>query len=257
MFKQKPTPHAKLNFRLTDIIRAATGLAMIDGGFVIGIQVITFLLKYFGTNIEINGGDTGSIIGISRTTFLVAIIGVLNLAVIIYRITGLARGMKYSVAACYQHALRRWPVLILLFLAAGFLLLFTAAPIMRLLTMLNLPLDYNKVFLYIIMLFIPFGILTCIFVVDQNFNPVQAIIATFNTVRHKLSLNLFISIALLYSMPFALISYGINAKLIPYVDLINTLWFLFCHLLIIVIYAGTMISKNDGAEDKKTKVIIA
>ena len=96
----------KRSLKFTDYIKAAFSLAILDGGFVIAIQIITFLLKYFGMNLQITT-DEGVLVGVSKTTMIVSMLGVLNLAAIIYRITGLARGIKYSPAICYQQALRR------------------------------------------------------------------------------------------------------------------------------------------------------
>lgn len=249
------TPPAKLNFKLFDIIRAALGLAMIDGGFVIAIQIISFLLKYFGSNIQLNAEDTSSIAGVSKAAFLVSIISILNLAVIIYRVTGLARGMKYSAATCYQQAIRRWPILIILFICAGMLLLFTALPVIRSLNVINASIDYNRLFLFSVMLLIPYGLLTCIFVVDQERNPLQAVIATFKTIKLRVSLRLMFNIALLYALPFVLGSSMMNNSFAPYIGLFNSLWFLFCHMLIIVVYAGATIANQDNVQ-KPSKVLI-
>lgn len=233
------------------------GLAMIDGGFIIAIQIITFLLKYFGTNIQLSADESGSIVGVSKAAFIISLLGILNLAVIIYRVVGLARGIKYSPLICYQHAIRRWPILILLFIAAGFLVVFAAVPMMRFLTMFNANVDHTKLLMFSMMFLIPYGVLACIFVVDQERNPLQAITATFNTIRQKISLRLLLNIAMLYSLPFLFSANFMTGKFAPYLGLFNALWFLFCHLLIIVIYAGATLANNsETGPQKQSKVLI-
>lgn len=249
---------SKLNFRLGDVIRAAFGLAMVDGGFIIAIQIITFLLNYFGANLQL-GDQDGTFAGISKTAFLISIIGMLNLSVIIYRITGLARGMKYSPAICYHQALRRWPILILLYILGSILLLAVMLPLLHFVHgMFNTSLlNYNKLLMFGMLILMPYGILACTFVIDQEKNPLQAVLATLSIIKNKISMRLLLNISMLYSLPFTLGSLITSGHIAPYLGLFNAVWFLFCHILIIVIYAGANVAMNpESSKQKPTKVII-
>ncbi len=255
--QNKTNKSSKLNFKLTDIMRAAMGLAVMDGGFIIAVQIISFLLKYFGANIQITPENSGSVLVLSKTAFIISMLSILNLAVIIYRVTGIARGIKYTPMMCYQHALRRWPVLILLFISAGFFIVFAAGPIARLLTMFNSNLDHSRLLMFAMLLLIPYGVLACIFVVDQQRNPLQAILATMQTIRQRISIRLLMNIAMLYSMPFLLSANLMSSRLAPYIALFNAVWFLFCHMLIVVVYTGATIADNSSTtQHKKNNILI-
>lgn len=243
--------NAKLNFRLGDIIQAGLGIAMVDGGFVIAVQIISFLLVYFGARFPADADSMQALAGLNKASFFIAIITMLNLAVIIHRIAGLARGMKYSAAVCYQQALRRGPILIMLYLLGSALMLILAIPLMRITQNQNL-------LMFLMLSLIPIGMLSCIYVIDQDKNPLQAMTATFKTISTKLSVNLLLNLSLMYSLPFCLgTMFTAPAIIAPYVGLLNAIWFLFCHILTIVVYAGTCVSIDVKASDKKpTKVII-
>lgn len=249
---------SKLNFRLRDIIRAAFGLAKVDGGFVIGIQIINFLLTYFGTNIQFNNED--GFVGITRTTLIVSLIGMLNLSVIIYRIAGLTRGMRYSPTSCYNQALRRWPILILLYILGSILLLAITQPLLYLLQgIAGMTLNYTKLLMFGMLILIPYGMLACIYVIDQQKNPIQAVIATFYNIKEKLSMRLLFNISMLYALPFSINSLLTGTIITPYLGLFNAVWFLFCHILVIVLYAGANVEIEyvEKHNEKKSKVIIA
>lgn len=252
-------PNNKLNFRITDLMRAALGIAMVDGGFVIGIQIINFLLAYFGARLPSNIENMQSLNLMNSTNFLIVMITMLNLSVIIYRITGLARGIKYSAATCYQHALRRWPALILLYMVGSLLILAVALPLVRVLNVMfaAAAIKYNALLMLFMLGLIPYGILACIFVIDQGKNPLQAIMATFSTIKNNISMRLMINLSLLYSFAYCINSLLNATILAEYMGLFNAVWFLFCHTLMIVIYASTIVKANLETNDKKpTKVII-
>lgn len=243
--------NVKLNLKLNNIIQAGFSVATADGGFVIAVQIINFLLVYFGTHFPSDADSIQSLAGINKASFLIAIITMLNLAVIIYRIAGLSRGMKYSAAVCYQQAFRRGPTLILLYLLGSALMLLLAIPLMRIMQNQNL-------LMFLMLSCIPIGMLSCIYVVDQQQNPLQAIVATFTTITTKISVNLILNLALLYSLPFCLGTiFTYPTFMAPYVSLFNALWFLFCHILTIIVYAGTCIKININTDNKNpTKIII-
>jgi hypothetical protein len=242
--------NVKLNFRLGDIIQAGLGIAMVDGGFVIAVQIINFLLVYFGAHFPAEPDSIQALAGLNKASFLIAIITMLNLAVIIYRVAGLSRGMKYSAVVCYQQALRRGPVLIMLYLLGSALMLILALPLMRVTQNQNL-------IMFLMLSLIPVGMLACIYVVDQEKNPLQAIVATLKTISSKLSINLLLNLALMYSLPFCLgTMFSAPAFIAPYVSLLNAVWFLFCHILTIVVYAGTCVKIELSTSDKKPSKII-
>lgn len=246
---------SKINLRLSDVMRAAMGLAMVDGGFVIAVQIITFLLNYFGAGFTLQD-DTGSF-GISKSTFIISIIGMLNLSAIIYRMTGLSRGIKYSPTICYQQALRRWPVLILLYIVGTLLLAILALPLMNIIKMFNVNINYSQFLLVSLLVLIPYGFLACIFVIDQDRNPLQAIAATFDTIKNKISMRLLLNISIMYALPVTLNGVSQLHGLASYVGLFNSVWFLFCHILVVVVYAGAIVAKNTAdPQQKSSKVII-
>lgn len=243
--------NAKLNFRLGDIIQAGLSIAKVDGGFVIAVQVIDFLLVYFGARFPVDADSVQAIGGLNKESFLIAIITMLNLAVIIYRIAGLSRGMKYSAVVCYQQALRRGPVLILLYLLGCALMLILVIPLMRITQNQNL-------IIFLMLSLRPIGMFACIYVIDQEKNPLQALIATFKTISGRLSANLLLNLSLMYSLPFCLgTMFATPVFLAPYAGLFNVVWFLFCHILTIVVYAGTCVKIDLDTNDKRpTKIII-
>lgn len=243
--------NTKLNFRLSDIIQAGLGIAKVDGGFVIAIQIINFLLIYFSAYFSAGTENIQNIAGLNKSSLIIAIITMLNLAAIIYRITGLTRGIKYSAAICYQQALRRGPTLLMLYLLGSAVMLIFAIPLMRVVQNQNL-------LIFLMLSLIPIGILCCIHVVDQQKNAIQAITATFKIITDKISVNLLINLALIYSLPFCLgTMFATPNVIMPYISLFHTIWFLFCHILTIVIYAGASVKvENNATSGKATKVII-
>lgn len=252
-------PPTKLNFKLGDVMRAAFGLAMVDGGFIIAIQIITFLLNYFGASIQFGEQETTGIVTISKSTFIIAVLGMLNLSVIIYRVTGLSRGLKYSANICYQQAVRRWPLLILLYMLGSALILAITLPIVQLLTnLITIPaFNLKNLLTFSILLLYPYGILACIFVIDQGKNPFQALVATYNIIKQKISMGLLLNVSMLYALPLSLTAHLGTSRFANYIDLVNSLWFLFCHILVIVIYAGANVAtKMEEQKDKTTKVIV-
>jgi hypothetical protein len=249
--------NSKSNFRFADVFRAGFGLAMADGGFVIGVQIVTFLLGYFVTK-AYSGHEIASL-GLSKANFIVSIISILNLSVIIYRVTGLSRGIKYAPFTCYQHAIRRWPVLLLLYMLGSVLLIVLAIPMLTMLQkLLGISLhDHQNLLIFLMLSFIPVGVLACIFVVDQAKNPWQAIIATFNMIRYKISFNMLLNLSMLYTLPFSFSSLFTTTTSAHYLALFNAIWFLFCHVLTIVIYAATIMTQsNEETEQKPTKVVV-
>lgn len=249
----------KLNFRLSDIMRAGLGLMAADGGFVIGIQITTFLLTYFISTFYLKTGDIQDITNINKMSIFIALISMLNLAAIIYRIAGLANGIKYGPIACYQRALRRWPVLTLLYLTGTILFLLLATPIIKILSTLmhTQSMHYNILVLLGMLMLLPYGILACVFVIEQEKNPFQAIRATFNIAKNIISIRLLLNISFLYALPLSLMSLLSSARAYSYLGLFNAIWFLFCHILMIIIYTSSTIVVNpDIAKQKPTKVII-
>ncbi|HSX20760.1 MAG TPA: hypothetical protein VLG38_06550 [Gammaproteobacteria bacterium] len=246
-----------LKFKINDIMRAAFGLAMIDGGFVIAVQIINFLCTYFFGRTLTNTADVGTLSMTSVAALLVSVFSLLNETVIIYRIAGLARGIKYSPVICYQQALRRWPMLLLLSLIFGSVLLL-------LLSVVSIALhidirNYARLLSLGITFLIPFGMLACTYVIDQDKGPIAAIKAMLNTVK-KIGISLLLNISLLYAVPFAinslLLSNAMTTKLTSYGELFNSIWYLYCHALVIVVYAGTNVANDQRPKAQKTSKVI-
>lgn len=242
------------NFKFKRLINLGLGLTMIDGGNVIAIQIIDFLLCYFFMKTPTISNDGQSIAGIGLANLLIAIIGILNLAVIIYRITGLASGTKYSLAQCYGKCLRFIPAILLLYVLGS-------------MTILAVSLQFGQMFLaaypestklatmimsILLQMTIPFGLLACVNVIDQGKKPLQAIIAAYNYIRHPGNFSLLTAIALMYSVP--IIANILGNKFLPdqYLKLFTALWCLFCHILTIVVYVDST-TKATVKEDSKNK----
>jgi hypothetical protein len=250
----------KLNFRLTDILKVAFSIAIVDGGFVIAIQIINFLLSYFGIRLPTDADSIQAFASMYKTLFLISIITMLNLAVIIYRIAGVARGMKYNLATCYKQAFKRWPMLIVLYMLGTMMLSgvgILSATLLRA-TTVDAIMRYGNLITFIVLSLTPYCIFACIFVIDQEKNPLQAIKSTIDIVKDKLDVRLLMNLSMLYTIPFCLSTLVTIPKFItPYTGLLNTVWGLFCYIVTIVIYTSTTV-KVESATDKQaaTKVIV-
>lgn len=244
LLKMRNSTPPKLNLRLNDIIRAGLGIISVDGGFIIAIQVISFLLTYFAATRHVNINDIQSFAHISKTSILLYLINILNLAVIIVRICGLANGIQYKPVLCYQLALRRWPNLIFLYLLGTMLL----ANITK-----TTPIYQNPLLMLSIISLLPCCVLACIFVVENAKSPLQAILSTFNIIR-TISVRLLLSTSLLYTLPFLLTTILGNQRTYQYLALFNSIWFLFCHVCMVVIY--TSVKLVNTQKPTQTKVIV-
>jgi hypothetical protein len=252
--KQQP----KLYIHIVDLMRAALGVATIDGGFVIAVQIINFLSAYFGMRVPTGIEQMPSFAIFNQANILVLILGMLNLAVIIYRVAGLARGIKYSAVVCYQQAIRRWPSLILLYLLGSLIAMVGTLPALKLLSLfaINSPEQMQSILLFLLLALIPYGIFACIFVVDQEKSPTQAIIATWRLIRDQISARLLFNLSLLYGLPAAVGSVLAAKYFGQYIGLFNAVWFLFCHIVTIIIYTGTLIKASVKQEQKKFTTIV-
>lgn len=111
--------------------------------------------------------------------------------------------------------------------------------------------------MFCMFILIPYGFMACIYVIDQQKNPIQSILATYNTIKEKISIRLLFNISMLYALPFSINSFLTGSFLTAYLGLFNAVWFLFCHILIIVVYAGANVEIDYvESHDKTTKVII-
>lgn len=251
----------KLNFRLSNLAKATLDIITVDAGFIIAIQIISFLLSYFSAQLLLQQQNMQSLPGINRANFLVIIITMLNLSAIIYRTAGIARGIKYSLIACYKQAFKRLANLILLYMLGSTIVLLAAIPVMRMLGAVTPEaiMQYQNLIMFCMLSLIPFALIACVYVIDQEKNPLQAIKHTFNIIKNKISMPMLMNLSLLYTVPFCLGTLiTIPSSLAPYVGLGNALWFLFCHVLTIVVYVGINV-KIEAATDEKqktTKIII-
>lgn len=109
------------------------------------------------------------------------------------------------------------------------------------------------------MALIPYALLACVFVVYEEKSALKAIIATYKAVKHKISLNMLAILSIVYVLPYCLKNFIPTIITAPYLALFTSLWFLFCHILTIVVYADTVERKpitQDKEAAKTTKVII-
>lgn len=247
----------KLNYKIRDLIKTAMGIAAVDGGFIIGLQIMTFLLNYVLLKFQPNPETLP--FNLNKGTFLLFLITNINLTVIIYRIAGLTRGFKYNASTCYKQAFLKLPYLMMLYMF-GLICIALLVAISILLfgnTFIAALSEYKNALTFIIFALTPCAIMICTFVVDQDKNPLQAIIATFNTVLNKVSFSLLVNLSIFYTLPLSLGILLINTRLSQYIGLMNEVWFLFCHIITIVIYTSINILNNQQSADKKpVKVIV-
>lgn len=232
------------------LINLALGIAVIDGGVVIALQIITFLCKYLGMQ---------PIGAANKYHVLISIISMLNLAVIILRITWLTRGIKLDLVQCYKQAFQRWSSLFLLNILGVIILLGVLVPCIKLLTMLfpGTAIQPLKLITVMLTLLVPCGLMTWFFVLDQQKTPVQAIKATYNYLINQANARTLAILGLMYCVPFFIISMISSATLIPYLALISDVWYLFCHILTVIVYVSSAEQPIIPAKnDKITKVII-
>ncbi len=250
---------SKAHFKLRDVMRAAYGISMVDGGFVIAIQIISFLLGYFGTHLPTDQQDPTTFNLLNKPNFLIFFINMLLLSVIIYRIAGLARGIKYSPLVCFHNALRRWPLLIILYLFGSVIVLATAIPLLQILQHIfpSGNIQQSGILVFLFFSLIPYGILACVFVICLDKNPFQAIKGTVDLMFNKLSFSMLLNLSLLYGIPICLNTILNPTYAFKYIGLFNALWILFCHIITIVIHTGiSMKSDPESNTPKNTKVII-
>lgn len=249
----------KLNCKIGDLFKAATGIAAIDGGFIIGLHIITFLTSYLIFKLQLNV-SANIPFGFNKSAVLLFIISNLNLAVIIYRVVGLTRGVKYNPISCFKQAFLRLPSIIILFLL-GVICFAAFANIITMLlgnNLISILQKYKYLLSFTAFAMIPYGIIACIFIVDQNKSPFAAIAATFNAIIKKISLSLLINISIFYTLPLSIGILLINTFLAQYSGLINAMWFLFCHIITIIVYSSVNILNNQqkSADKSAVKVIV-
>ncbi len=231
-------------------IRSTLELAKQDGGTVIGLIVITYLIRYFGT--KLNLFHSSILVGLNTDTnysndFLISIIEFLNYAVILTRAASIAKGVKLSLFRCYLYALRKLPMLLVPYIFVAFMLMGS----IQLLSKLN----DNLIFIAIL-LFIPLSTFMCIYILDKAYKPIQAITETFRSITHKNNKVLFLQLTFLYSIPWIFNSSIKNSQISPYLGLVFSVWILFCHMLTVVIYSRNNIVKpKEDSAASRAKVI--
>lgn len=247
--------------KINRLLNLALSLMILDGGFIIAVQIFSYLIAYFFAQIPSDPGNIQSFSSFGHANFLISIISMLNLSVIVFKVASLANGFKIGNLDCYKQALRRLPSLTALSLIGVMIFFFCATPVVTLMvSMFNVPLiNLSNLLVIAILALIPYGILACVFVVFEQKSPLQAIVATYKTVKHRISLNMLAILSLVYVTPFILKVYIPAFVSAPYLALFISLWFLFCHVLTIAVYADTVeitpIDK-EKEDEKKTKVIV-
>ncbi len=238
----------------------AIGIAILDGGTIFAIQILDFLLNHFFMQVPQLTGDLQALADVGKANMLISMINILNFSFIIYRVNGIARGIKYPIFICYRQALSRLPALLLLYIGAGITIASVFLQINKILSgaLTGFVTANAKLMTFGLLALIPIGIIACIFIVDQNKNPLQAVIATYKYLRDQSNLLILAAIAIMYSLPLALGSLLITPATIPYFGLATTLWLLFCHVLTVVMYidSAEKLPVKDSDAKKATKVII-
>lgn len=233
---------------INHIFKLAFGIAKLDGGAIIAIQIITFLLTYFFIQVPAEPADIQAWQGTGKYNLIISIISIINLAAILYRVASLTRGVKLSLFKCYMQAVRRWPWLMLTYLLGVTILLSLSIFAIKILP--------PKVLILIVLSSIPICILVCMFVIDQELGPIQAIKKAFSYVKNKANLQLLMLLSIMYCVPFMLNNSINHDKFLPYISLFSALWFLLCHVITVILYiSGTPIKTKNNQQD--TKVIIA
>lgn len=229
----------RFNLGFGTLIKKVLALTSLDGGFVIGVQTVTFLLCYF----SLGGRLLAQVEQLGLFTFITLLmLHTINVSIIIIRIAGLNRGLKYPLWVCYQQSMRRLPALLGLILCLCLLLgSIKLTPILSLLlTIIGLP----------------FFIIASSFIVDQQLNLIKAIMATINLIAQKLDYKLVLYLGMSYGVTLCLCIIGMQSKFATYLILIMELLLLFCHIMAITIYTQTCTPKTNQP-DPNIKVILA
>lgn len=236
--------------RFGQLLQNALNIAASDGGIIIGLQIIRFVAPYLLISVLLRSGTVQS----SLSRMFLDMFDVLTLGAIIFRVIGLTRGVKHSWGTCYQQAVRRWSALLLLRCIGQ--LVFASGLFAVLGTMLQ-SLQINPQTLAAIgdalMLYV---ILAYVSIMDLNKNPLQSIVSVVEIVTHKNHFHLWLAASLLYAIPSLLGAHVMIAG--PYFSLLCTVWFLFCNIFVMMIYASiTNRSIQSGTQGSKVSVLIA
>lgn len=248
------------NNKIQRLFNLAIGIAIIDGGAIIAIQIINFLLSYFGPQLQQVNAQQSSTISINPMHILISLLSVLNLIVIIFRVSSITRGVRPPIMQCYAFSLRRLPAVMLLYMICSTVFLAISIQLNHFFPGLfaNLLSNYSKILFFILFAIIPIGISAAVFVIDQHMPPFRAIGAVYHQLRYKVDLLVLGTISILYSVPMgvgALLK--VNAISTPYFALLTTLWLLFCHILSILVFMDSLEKQpTSEAERKPTKVVI-
>ena len=250
---QPPKPKSSIS----RLIHLAFSVAVLDGGFIIAVQILNFLLTYFFAQIPSDTTGLGSFSNVGRVNILLAVISMLNLAVIIQRVTGITRGLGHTPLSCYLQAIRRGPMLIMLYIIFALMFIAIIMPVVKLLSSYFNFGSTGLIFVMMLIL-IPYGLIACMLVVYEEKSPIKAIITTYQSIRYRISANVLGLLSVIYAVPVYINNLIPKASLAPYIGLFTCLWFLFCHILTIVAYVDTAEkpAATQQQQAKKAKVII-
>ena len=192
--------------RMQRLLRLAFSIAVIDGGTIIAVQIINFLLSHFGPQLPSLNSNQAGPFNINLSHLLISLLSILNLAVIIFRVSGLTRGIKHPISRCYEYALRRLPAIIALYLICSIVILAISIQLGHFFPnfMAKLFTNYSKALMFTIFSLIPFAILACTFVVDLQYNAFRSISAVYHHVRYKMDVPVLATIGILYNLPMCL-----------------------------------------------------
>lgn len=251
------------NYKLSlkRLINLAFGIAILDGGVVIAMQIFDFLLNYFFLRMPEISAEAQSV---NSNILLIAMLSLLNLSAIIYRLIHLAHGSRISPPLCYHNALQRLPAMVLMCLLIGLTLVSVIVQVFKLVAASSPEslIGYLGILSILAFALIPYGILASIFLVAQTKNPIQAIKSTYYFVRYHGNFRLLASLSLMYMLPVLFSSIALNPILAPYFKLFSSVWILFCHITTIALFLDTVnrdhLSQNatENGKTSKNKVVI-
>lgn len=219
--------------KIKSILNQSYKIAVADSGATIGMQIVNFLITYFALQYKQANNEI-------ILLYLITAVNLLSLSAIIVRIFGLTKKVKYDAVICYSIALRKLPLLLILYFIISFPLTAISAIAMKFGV-----LHYMGI---VITGLLPLCIFTSINIIAYNVPPLRSI--TF-AITEMNSINKIFLVALmsaLYCLPLLL---ELNNQ---YVQLFTRLWFLVCHIITIVMYSS-LIKLETDKKSQTSKII--
>lgn len=236
---------------ISNLIKKAFAIACLDGGAIIAIQIANFLLVYF----TIKNHFLTDINGFSLDKIATVLFSILNASAITVRITGLNFGLKYPLANCYQHALRRLPATISLCCIGALFFLFIVTPLMIFIMNTGM----SRIGLLLSCAAYPFIQTTFNYVLMEETNAIDAIAATIRLFVNRINWRITLHLVCLYCIPLTianLLSISVLQSSPQYIQLASQVWMLFCDIVTITIFAEN-IQRKVKKTNTKIKTFVA